>query len=176
DTNHTTIASLDDSPTNSVARNSSPPTSLYGFDLFEEPSIEADVDETTWAAIKTKYEFFDYAALHRAYYFSDCTEAVTEENMIPALAICRADTTHAANWFKHFWYKNVQPGPFPAVIDALMIASCFGLVSILLRLLRDPECIDPPPPKPSSHGKSKRSLRSDSSHTRGATRLAARPS
>ena len=109
------------------------------------PSIEADVDEaTTWAVIKTKYESFDYAALHWAHYFSDCTEAATEENKIPTLAICRADTTLFANWFKYFWYKNVQPEPFPAVVEALMIASYVGLVSVLLRLLRDPECMDPP--------------------------------
>ena len=41
DTNHTTIASLDDSPTNSVPHNPSPPTSLYGYDLVEEPQYRS---------------------------------------------------------------------------------------------------------------------------------------
>ncbi len=65
---YTTLDSTEDDFFNDEELTSSQPSSALGFDLFDEQIFKEDdfADESTWAAVNTKYELFDYAALHWA--------------------------------------------------------------------------------------------------------------
>ena len=122
-----------------------PHSSLYGFDLYEESMFKDDplVDESTWATITAEYVLFDYAALHWATDFSKCNTNITGQHHSAALALCKANTAKLTNWFHYFWFRIMYPEPFPPAVDALMVVSYFGHTNTLLRLLLDPEPLDP---------------------------------
>ena len=74
-----TLDSLEDFDTDDGETISSCSVSLYGLNLFEKPMSKDDffADESTWAAVNTKYQLFDYAALHWVLDFSTCDKTAT---------------------------------------------------------------------------------------------------
>ena len=139
------VSSGDDFSPVSEGATKSLPSSIYGFDLYEEPMF-TDVsltEDATWATIIVDYKLFDYAALHWANDFSNCGTEATEHHFNSALALCKADTAQLTNWFQYFWFRTMRPEAFPAMVDTLMVLAFFGHLKPLTYVLHEPESLDP---------------------------------
>ncbi|KAJ6037202.1 ankyrin repeat-containing protein [Penicillium herquei] len=80
------------------------------------------------------HPFISYSAMNWAFHFR-AAGLQEDEFQDYLLQICRADSTHCPAWFKLYWAK--VNGDFPQGFTTLMIASHFGIKSIVKHLLQE---------------------------------------
>lgn len=110
---------------------------VSSFDLFNEPIFKEQhvLDAEFCVSISNHYHLYDYAALHWAAQFAQCSERPSNKVHDAVISFFFGPTYCLSNWFRYFWAVNLPNEPFPERVGGLTIAAFCGLVSIMEEIL-----------------------------------------
>jgi len=108
------------------------PFQVHDGSLFKEQSV---VEAERFALLAKRHKLYDYAALHWATHLAQSNDEANIEVLDAAAALCEPRSDCSGDWFRYYWIMTGVNERYPEVVEPLFVASFFGHVQTVRRLL-----------------------------------------
>ena len=108
------------------------PFQVHDGSLFKEDYV---VEGERFALLAKRHRLYDYAAMHWATHLAQSKGEASTELLDTAATLCKPRTDCFGDWFRYYWRVTGINERYPDVVEALFVASFYGQVYTVRRLL-----------------------------------------